>query len=73
MSTIVQGCASQPKPELPSNTEFLGLGTHANARDRLIGVVQHLVLAPLRHLVKGNSRLVQLQRGLLDAGHCNLS
>ena len=65
MSTFVQ--------DLSSNTEFLGLGTHSNARDRHIVVDQHLVLAPLRHLVKGNSRLVQLQRGLLDAGHCNLS
>ena len=70
MSTIVQGCASQPKPELSSNTEFLGLGTHANARDRLIGADQHLVLAPLRQVVKGLRLVVQLQRGLLDAGHC---
>ena len=73
MSTIVQGCASKPKPELSSNTEFLGLGTHANARDRLIGVDQHLVLAPLRQVVKGLRLVVQLQRGLLDAGHCNVS
>ena len=66
MSTFVQ--------ELSSNTEFLGLGTLSNARDRHIGVGQHLVLAPLRHVVKGYSRLVvQLQRRLLDAGHCNLS
>lgn len=69
---FVNVCARlQPMPEQSSNTEFLGLGAHANARDRLVGVDQHLVLAPLRQVVKG--LLVHLHRGLLDAGRCNLS
>ena len=69
MSTFVQGCTSQPKPELSSNTELLGIGTHGDeARDRLFDVGQHLDLLPCRQVVEG-----ELLRGLLDAGYCNLS
>ena len=59
--------------ELSSITAILGVRAHTNAWDRLLDVGQHLVLAPVWQLVKGTrSGIVHLQRGCLDAGHCDL-
>ena len=64
---------SPSKPELSSITAILGVGAFTKAWDRLLGVGQHLVLAPMWQIVKGTPfGLVQLQRGCLDAGRCDL-
>ena len=56
--------------ELSSITAILGVRAHANAWDRLLGVGQHLVLAPMWQLVKGTrSGMVQFSEAAwtLDA------